>query len=187
MSSVKALHPRPIWSVSTRACSSRPPAPACCTPGSSPTTRLSRSLERQSLTPRRRRTPTLRTSVKHPWPRGHDRRRPAHYLSATHRTWDPQKATLHTCRSARSERRRPHEGFMAPRRVSTRSLRTSLPRTRSEPWTVLMPMTDMFFGIREGRVSDPFGNVWTIATLKDRLSPEELLLALSDDSSRFPS
>jgi PhnB protein len=37
-----------------------------------------------------------------------------------------------------------------------------------------MPMTDMFFGIREGRVCDPFGNVWTIATLKDRLSPEEL-------------
>ena len=40
--------------------------------------------------------------------------------------------------------------------------------------TVLMPMTDMFFGIREGRVSDPFGNVWIIATLKERLSPEEM-------------
>ena len=40
--------------------------------------------------------------------------------------------------------------------------------------TALMPMTDMFFGIREGRVSDPFGNVWIIATLKERLSPEEM-------------
>ncbi len=40
--------------------------------------------------------------------------------------------------------------------------------------TVLMPMTDMFFGIREGRVSDPFGNVWVIATLKERLTPEEM-------------
>ena len=39
--------------------------------------------------------------------------------------------------------------------------------------TALMPMTDMFFGIREGRISDPFGNVWIIATLKERLSPEE--------------
>jgi PhnB protein len=38
----------------------------------------------------------------------------------------------------------------------------------------LMPMTDMFFGIREGRVSDPFGNVWIIATLKERLSSEEM-------------
>jgi PhnB protein len=40
--------------------------------------------------------------------------------------------------------------------------------------TALMPMTDMFFGIREGRVSDPFGNVWIIAALKERLSPEEM-------------
>jgi PhnB protein len=40
--------------------------------------------------------------------------------------------------------------------------------------TPVMPMTDMFFGVREGRVSDPFGNVWIIATLKERLSPEEI-------------
>jgi PhnB protein len=40
--------------------------------------------------------------------------------------------------------------------------------------TSLMPMTDMFFGIREGRVSDPFGNVWIIATLKERLSSAEM-------------
>jgi PhnB protein len=40
--------------------------------------------------------------------------------------------------------------------------------------TVVMPMTDMFFGSREGRVSDPFGNVWTIATLKEVVSPEEM-------------
>jgi PhnB protein len=38
----------------------------------------------------------------------------------------------------------------------------------------IMPMTDMFFGIREGRVSDPFGNVWIIATVKERLAPEEM-------------
>jgi PhnB protein len=40
--------------------------------------------------------------------------------------------------------------------------------------TVIMPMTDMFFGIREGRLSDRFGNVWIIATLKERLTPEEM-------------
>ena len=40
--------------------------------------------------------------------------------------------------------------------------------------TVIMPMTDMFFGSREGRVADPFGNVWTIATLKEKVSPEEM-------------
>src|SRR5665213_22615 len=40
--------------------------------------------------------------------------------------------------------------------------------------TVVMPMTDMFIGIRVGRVSDPFGNVWIIAMLKERLAPEEM-------------
>jgi len=38
----------------------------------------------------------------------------------------------------------------------------------------IMPMTDMFFGSREGRVRDPFGNVWTIATLKEEVGPEEM-------------
>jgi PhnB protein len=40
--------------------------------------------------------------------------------------------------------------------------------------TVIMPMTDMFFGSREGRIADPFGSVWTIATLKERVSPAEM-------------
>ncbi len=40
--------------------------------------------------------------------------------------------------------------------------------------SVIMPMTDMFFGAREGRVSDPFGSIWTIATLKEHVSPEEM-------------
>jgi PhnB protein len=39
---------------------------------------------------------------------------------------------------------------------------------------IIMPMTDMFFGSREGRVADPFGNVWTIATLKEEVPPQEM-------------
>jgi PhnB protein len=39
---------------------------------------------------------------------------------------------------------------------------------------VTMPMTDMFFGSREGRIVDPFGNTWTIATRKEVVSPEEM-------------
>jgi len=38
----------------------------------------------------------------------------------------------------------------------------------------IMSTTDMFFGTREGRVADPFGNVWTIATLKEEVAPEEM-------------
>jgi PhnB protein len=40
--------------------------------------------------------------------------------------------------------------------------------------TVTMPMTDMFFGSREGRVADPFGNTWTIATRTEHVSYEEM-------------
>ena len=39
---------------------------------------------------------------------------------------------------------------------------------------VIMPMTDMFFGSREGRIADPFGSVWTIATLKEEVDPAEM-------------
>jgi PhnB protein len=39
---------------------------------------------------------------------------------------------------------------------------------------VIMPMTEMFFGSREGRIADPFGNVWIIATLKEEVPPEEM-------------
>ncbi len=40
--------------------------------------------------------------------------------------------------------------------------------------TEIMPMTDMFFGSREGRVADPFGNVWTIATRTEEVAPDEM-------------
>jgi PhnB protein len=39
---------------------------------------------------------------------------------------------------------------------------------------VLMSMSDMFFGIREGRLSDSFGNIWTVAKITQELTPEEM-------------
>jgi PhnB protein len=39
---------------------------------------------------------------------------------------------------------------------------------------IVMPMSDMFFGSREGRVVDPFGGTWTISTRKEIVSPEEM-------------
>jgi len=39
---------------------------------------------------------------------------------------------------------------------------------------VFSPMTDMFFGSREGRVLDPFGSTWTISTHKENVSIEEM-------------
>jgi PhnB protein len=39
---------------------------------------------------------------------------------------------------------------------------------------VLSPMTEMFFGSREGRILDPFGSTWTISTQKETVSVEEM-------------
>jgi PhnB protein len=40
--------------------------------------------------------------------------------------------------------------------------------------TVAMPMADMFWGDRYGKVKDPFGHEWSIATKIKNLSPEEM-------------
>jgi PhnB protein len=40
--------------------------------------------------------------------------------------------------------------------------------------TVMMPVDDMFWGDRYGRLADPFGHHWEIATHTEDLSPEEM-------------
>jgi len=40
--------------------------------------------------------------------------------------------------------------------------------------TVKNPMQDQFYGDRSGTLEDPFGHVWTIATHKEDLTPEEM-------------
>jgi PhnB protein len=39
---------------------------------------------------------------------------------------------------------------------------------------VLMPVADMFWGDRYGKVTDPFGHIWGLATHKEEVPPEEL-------------
>lgn len=39
---------------------------------------------------------------------------------------------------------------------------------------VLRPVKDQFYGDRSGTFSDPFGHIWTIATHKEDVPPEEL-------------
>lgn len=48
--------------------------------------------------------------------------------------------------------------------------------------TVLMPMTDMFFGSREGRIRDPFGNIWTLSTRKALVSYEEMQRLINEQA-----
>jgi len=40
--------------------------------------------------------------------------------------------------------------------------------------SVVMPVTDMFWGDRYGSVLDPFGHQWQIATHKEDVTPEEM-------------
>ncbi|GJI93384.1 glyoxalase [Duganella caerulea] len=44
----------------------------------------------------------------------------------------------------------------------------------------LSPVGDMFFGTREGRVMDPFGNTWTIATHQKQVSGAEMQRLLNE-------
>jgi PhnB protein len=41
--------------------------------------------------------------------------------------------------------------------------------------TVKMPVADMFWGDRYGKVVDPFGHEWSLATHKEDLTPEEMM------------
>ncbi|HEY8478162.1 MAG TPA: VOC family protein [Chloroflexota bacterium] len=40
--------------------------------------------------------------------------------------------------------------------------------------TVTMPLTDVFWGDRYGKVTDPFGHVWAIGTHKEDVGEEEM-------------
>ena len=40
--------------------------------------------------------------------------------------------------------------------------------------TVVMPLQDMFWGDRYGKVKDPFGHEWQMATHKEDLTPKQM-------------
>jgi len=39
---------------------------------------------------------------------------------------------------------------------------------------ILQPANDEFYGDRNGKLEDPFGHIWFIATRKEDVSPEEI-------------
>jgi uncharacterized glyoxalase superfamily protein PhnB len=41
--------------------------------------------------------------------------------------------------------------------------------------TVTMPVADMFWGDRYGQIRDPFGHLWSIATHKRDMTPEQIV------------
>ncbi len=39
---------------------------------------------------------------------------------------------------------------------------------------VVFPLADQFYGHREGRFRDPFGHLWILTTIVERLTPEQI-------------
>ncbi|MEM9190834.1 MAG: VOC family protein [Myxococcota bacterium] len=40
--------------------------------------------------------------------------------------------------------------------------------------TVVIPVSDQFYGHREGRIRDPFGHLWIVSKIIKKLSPEDI-------------
>jgi PhnB protein len=49
---------------------------------------------------------------------------------------------------------------------------------------LLAPVADMFWGDRWGMVADPSGNVWQVATHKERLEPDEMMKRMAANARK---
>ena len=52
--------------------------------------------------------------------------------------------------------------------------------------TVVMPLADMFWGDRYGKLTDPFGHHWALAEHKEDVSPEETLKRMAKFAAAEP-
>jgi len=77
----------------------------------------------------------------------------------------------------------PEMGFKSPQSyggtpvsllVYVENCDASLQQAVSAGAKVTRPLADQFYGDRSGTVVDPFGHMWTLATHKEDLTPEEL-------------
>ena len=58
--------------------------------------------------------------------------------------------------------------------VYTADVDTFTERAVAEGLTVLRPVADQFYGDRSGQFKDPFGHMWSFATHREDVSPEEM-------------
>lgn len=57
-------------------------------------------------------------------------------------------------------------------------------RALPEGGDAILPMTDAFWGDRYGQLKDPYGHIWSIATHKKDVSPEEMEKAAKEAFSK---
>ena len=53
--------------------------------------------------------------------------------------------------------------------------------------TPTMPLMDQFWGDRYGKLKDPFGHTWAIATHIKNMTPEEMKVAQDEAMSKMPA
>jgi PhnB protein len=58
--------------------------------------------------------------------------------------------------------------------IYVKDVDASFARAEKAGCTVQMPPTDMFWGDRYGKLVDPFGHHWSLATHKEDVAPEEM-------------
>ena len=64
--------------------------------------------------------------------------------------------------------------------IYVKDVDASFTRAGQAGCTVQMPPTDMFWGDRYGRLADPFGHQWAIATHKEDVSPDEMATRMAE-------
>jgi uncharacterized glyoxalase superfamily protein PhnB len=77
----------------------------------------------------------------------------------------------------------PERGALSPQTIGgspvslmvyLKDVDASFARAAQAGCTIQMPLTDMFWGDRYGKLQDPFGHHWALATHKEDVSPEEM-------------
>ena len=51
--------------------------------------------------------------------------------------------------------------------------------------TAKMPVSDMFWGDRYGKLNDPFGHNWSVATHKEDLTPQQMEKRMADEFAKM--
>lgn len=67
-----------------------------------------------------------------------------------------------------------HNGTPVSLMIYVDDVDTVYPQAIAAGGTEQKPLTDQFYGDRSGTLTDPFGHVWTVATHKEDVSPEEI-------------
>ena len=70
--------------------------------------------------------------------------------------------------------------------IYTRDVDALFERAVSAGAKVQMPVADMFWGDRFGKVEDPFGHIWQLATHKEELTPREMQKRMAAQMSGPP-